>query len=103
MTDTLDVKVFSVHRSAPSKGYEIALFPGAPFGSEVVLSLRERGEWEVEVEVETPEEKEEFVSLTMGAVTVLMDLHTAERIAAALYHHAMSEGSPLGAGAEAAE
>lgn len=89
--DSLDVKLFSVHRSAPSKGYEVALFPGAPFGPEVVLSLRERGILDVEVAVETPEGKEEFVSIVMGAVTVLMDLHTAEEIARALYHHALSE------------
>jgi len=100
MTDTLDVKLFSVHRSAPSKGYEVALFPGAPFGSEVVLSLRERGVLTVEVEVESPEDKEEFVSLIMGAVTVLMDLHTAREIAQALYMHDMADVASLGTGEE---
>ncbi len=91
--DSLDVKLFSVHRSASSKGYEIALFPGAPFGSEVVLSLRERGDLEVEVAVETPESKPAFVSVIMGAVTVLMDLHTAEEIASALKFHELDEAA----------
>ena len=100
MTDTLDVKLFSVHRSAPSKGYEVALFPGAPFGSEVVLSLRERGVLDVEVEVETPDEKPEFVSVIVGAVTVLMDLHTAREIAQALYMHDMADVAALGTGEE---
>lgn len=91
--DSLDVKLFSVHRSASSKGYEVALFPGAPFGPEVVLSLRERGDLEVEVAVETPDSKPAFLSLVMGSVTVLMDLHTAEEIASALYYHGISENS----------
>ncbi len=91
--DSLDVKVFSVHRSASSKGYEVALFPGAPFGPEVVLSLRERGELEVEVAVETPDTKPAFVSVIMGAVTVLMDLHTAEEIASALRFHELDESA----------
>ncbi len=94
--DSLDVKLFSVHRSATSKGYEIALFPGAPFGPEVVLSLRERGELEVEVAVETPEDKPEFVSVVMGAVTVLMDRHTAELISSALYQHGLNEVAATG-------
>ena len=90
--DTLDVKLFSVHRSAPSKGYEVALFPGAPFGSEVILSLREREEIEVEAIVETPAEKPAFLSLVVGAVTVLMDLDTAEAVANAFYWHSLGTG-----------
>ena len=93
MNDTTEINMTRLVRRVPSKGFEMALLPGAPFGPEVVLSLLDREEAGVEViaAILSPEDKPEHLHLKVGAVEVLLDLHTAGEICDALRFHELSE------------
>lgn len=103
MTDSIEMNVVKVVRRAPSKGFEVALLPGAPFGPEVVLNLRGRADAEgdyagaasarVTTEKEGEVDELSFLEVTTSsdAVTILMDLETASEICDALRFHQMSE------------
>ena len=101
MTDTTEMNVVKVVRRCPSKGFECAILPGVPFGPEVVLNLRGRcnaegdfaGAASARVVTEHEGEIDElsFLEVVSGAVTILMDLETAEEMCDALRFHQMNE------------
>ena len=90
MTDSLDIRLFAVKQHAPSKGFDVAIFPNAPAGPEVVLSLREREEAEVPVSATVVTDPDvlkgrpPFMEVVVGVVTVLVDVNLAATIANAL-------------------
>ena len=94
VTDALEIKLVQLTRRAPSKGFDVTLLPGAPFGPEVVLDLRGREEAGVTVEASVTEEEgsdSPFLKVALGAVTVLCDLYTAGEICDALRFHELEE------------
>lgn len=97
MTDSLDIRLFAVKQHAPSKGFDVAVFPNAPAGPEVVLSLREREEAEVPVSATVVTDPDvlkgrpPFMEVVVGVVTVLVDLGTAEEIWDVLMHYQIAQ------------
>jgi hypothetical protein len=96
MTDSIETALFSLKRNCPSKGFNIAVFPGAPFGPEVVLSLREGDDVptpDATIHTEHKGEVDElsFMKLERNGVIVLLDLETVSAICDALRFHEMSE------------
>jgi hypothetical protein len=91
--DTTEISLTRLARRAPSKGFDVVLMPGVPFGPEVVLDIRGIGVAGVEpvAEVKTPEDKPEFMELNVEGVVVLMDLYTAEQICTSLRFHEMGQ------------
>jgi hypothetical protein len=93
-SDSIDVAIFALKRHCPSKGFNISVFPGAPFGPEVVLSLREEaGAADAAVVTEHEGEVNElsFVKLERGAAVVLLDMETAREIGRAVDHFLFAE------------
>ena len=101
MTDSTDIAIFSLKRNCPSKGFNLSVFPAAPFGPEVVLSLRENGPDGGEF-VPTPdamvhtEKKGEagelsFMKLERNGVIILFDLETVSAMCDALRFHDMDQ------------
>ena len=96
MTDTTDIAIFSLKRSCPSKGFNLSVFPAAPFGPEVVLSLREGDDvWTPDATVVTEREGDvdqlSFMKVERNGVILLLDLETVSAIADALRFHEMDE------------
>jgi hypothetical protein len=96
MTDSIETALFSLKRNCPSRGFNIAVFPGTPAGPEVVLSLREGDDVptpDAMVHTEHKGEVDElsFLKLERNGVIILFDLETASAICDALRFHEMSE------------
>jgi len=101
MTDTTDVQLFAVKRNSPTKGFKVAVFPGAPAGREVVLDLQGRANAEgdyakaadaqVKILNEGDVDQLAYMVVEVCGVALLMDLETASEICDALRFHEMSE------------
>ena len=93
--DSMEVSIVRMLRKAPSKGFELAVMPGAPFGGEVVLQVRKHPTTPSAIPTLVLEDKRgEWVKLEQGAVTLLIDLELAVEIGEALRFHELSLHEP---------
>ena len=95
--DSMEVSIVRMLRKAPSKGFELAFMPGAPFGAEVVLQVRKHPFPGTVAAIPTlvlEDKRGEWVKLEQGAVTLLIDLELAVEIGEALRFHELSLREP---------
>jgi hypothetical protein len=90
-----EIAMSSLKRWSHEKGFELAVFPGVPFGPEVVLRVNKMSKpgekITLDAEVLTEANGTKIVMVDNGGVTLLLGYELASDIADALRFHEMDE------------